>query len=294
MRPPRQRLPLPKDRLALGTSGLTVSPFCLGLVRDWRTIPAAYDAGINFFFVTADMHWPLYEQTRKGLTALLSRGGGVRDDITVAGCTYVAQSVFLYYPFQEIIDATPGLARIDCFVAGGAYTEELRARWPIFLEHKKGNFLGGKAIGVSYHDRKAAIGGIGSGELDVGYIRYNPLHPGAASDLLPHLPDERSTLVYNFKSTFGAVSEKEAKDWGLPEEFWIPAAPDYYRFVLTRPEIDGILCALDVPEHAESLAESLGEGPVSPEEEEHFKLLGELIHRRRPKTPPNAAGAAGG
>ena len=63
----RTQLPRFSDRLALGKRGLAVSPFCLGLVEDPATISAAFDAGINFFFLTADMHWPLYEASRRGL-----------------------------------------------------------------------------------------------------------------------------------------------------------------------------------------------------------------------------------
>ncbi len=42
------------DRLALGERGVRVSPFCLGLVRSPEKVGAAFDAGLNFFFVTAD------------------------------------------------------------------------------------------------------------------------------------------------------------------------------------------------------------------------------------------------
>ena len=61
----RRVLPRFTDRLSIGK--LKVSPFCLGMVDDWQAIPAAYEMGINFFFVTTDMHWPLYEASRKGL-----------------------------------------------------------------------------------------------------------------------------------------------------------------------------------------------------------------------------------
>ncbi|MEJ7596757.1 MAG: hypothetical protein WKG01_02505, partial [Kofleriaceae bacterium] len=47
------KLPRLSDRIAIGT--LSASPFCVGIVDDPDTIGAAYDAGINFFFLTADM-----------------------------------------------------------------------------------------------------------------------------------------------------------------------------------------------------------------------------------------------
>src|SRR5436190_890300 len=62
----RAALPRMTDRLDLGSKGLRVSPFCLGRVKSPDTVLAAFDAGINFFFVTADMHWPGYENLREG------------------------------------------------------------------------------------------------------------------------------------------------------------------------------------------------------------------------------------
>src|SRR4051812_44954555 len=83
------RLPAPRDRVSIGTS-LRASPICLGMITRPEMIPAAYDAGINFFFVSCDLHWPLYEAWRCGMRMLLSRGGGVRSDIVVAVATYMA------------------------------------------------------------------------------------------------------------------------------------------------------------------------------------------------------------
>jgi aryl-alcohol dehydrogenase-like predicted oxidoreductase len=45
----RQNLPKAAARLPLGRTGLSVSPLCIGITEDPDTIPAAFDAGINFF-----------------------------------------------------------------------------------------------------------------------------------------------------------------------------------------------------------------------------------------------------
>ncbi len=68
-------LPRLNDRYPLGKSGLRVSPVCIGITGTPEIIPTAFDAGINFFFLTADLHWPLYEGLQRGLESLLSRGG---------------------------------------------------------------------------------------------------------------------------------------------------------------------------------------------------------------------------
>src|SRR5687768_13171254 len=113
---PRTILPRLTDRLPLGETGLQVSPICLGLVGAPEVVPAAFDAGINFFFVTGDLHWPLYEQTRRGLELLLARGGGIRDDVVVAVCSYCTQPEFPVGALRETLDAVPGLERVDVAV----------------------------------------------------------------------------------------------------------------------------------------------------------------------------------
>src|SRR5215470_7901783 len=108
----RSRTILPKlrDRIRLGTT--EVGPFCLGMVSSPKMISAAFDAGINFFFLTADMHWPYYEQNRIGLKMLFERGESIRDEVVVGVASYVTQPEFTVYPFLEVIEAIPALKKI--------------------------------------------------------------------------------------------------------------------------------------------------------------------------------------
>ncbi len=56
-------------RRPIGELPLAVGPVCLGAVGSANVIRAAYDAGINFFSIAVDMHWPLYEPVRRGLAS---------------------------------------------------------------------------------------------------------------------------------------------------------------------------------------------------------------------------------
>src|SRR5260221_8264578 len=107
----RAVLPKPSDRLALGR-GLEVSPICQGFTERPETVLAAFDAGINFFFLTADMHWPIYEGLRRGLAMLFARGGDIRDRVVVAAVSYATQPEFCTMPFREVVNAVPGLDRL--------------------------------------------------------------------------------------------------------------------------------------------------------------------------------------
>jgi hypothetical protein len=269
----RRRLPRLQDRLALGGGGLRVSPCCLGIVQRPETVAAAYDAGINFFFVTADMHWPLYEATRRGLQNLFARGS-VRDEVVVAGVCYPTQPEFCALPFAELVAAIPALERLDVLIAGGATAPDLAARWPVYLEHRRRGFQGARAVGATFHDRAAARAALQDASLDLALIRYNPDHPGARRDIFPHVPEQPRPLLFGFKSTFGYVPPARMAAFGLPApEYWHPAITDHYRFALSPPEMDGLLIALKTPGEVAALAAALEQEPLTEEEENYLTDL---------------------
>jgi hypothetical protein len=278
----RARAELPKltDRLPLGTSGLEVSPICVGIVGEPAVIPAAFEAGINFFFVTADMHWPLYEATRRGIAQLLEGRPGARDEIVVAAVAYVAQPEFLWMPFQEVVDELPRLGRLDVTIAGGAYGGEIDRRLETFERNRQKKLVGTRAIGASFHDREAALRIIEGGALDVAFVRYNPRHPTASEDLFPHLTAReagRRTLLFNFKSTVGCIeSEARYAELGVGPDYWRPHPTDYYRFALTEPALDGILCSLPRADMVGDLVDALAEGPLDENDHKYLLDLGEL------------------
>ena len=181
---------------------------------------------MNFFFVSADMHWPLYEATRRGLSDLLARGRGVRAEIVVAGVCYPTQPEFCTFPFRELVDAVPGLGRLDVLLAGGAYGTEIGRRLPVYEEHRKEGYLGNRAIGVTFHDRAAAVTAVRGGDLDIAFLRYNADHVGAERDVFPGIPERPRPLLFNFKSTSGYVRPERMAELGL-------AAPDYWQPAIT-------------------------------------------------------------
>jgi hypothetical protein len=263
--PLRAVLPKASDRLRLADA-YDVSPFCLGMVRDEDAVSEAFDAGINFFFVTADMHWPLYEQTRKGLANLLARGGGIRDRIVVAGVSYVAQPEFCYVPFKELINSVPGLGRLDVTLAGATRAHDFPARVAQYRRHID---WGARAFGATFHERPFAAETMATRAVQIGFIRYNAFHRGAEREIFPRVAARSPSLLYNFKSN-ERLSDAEYEALGLPETYWRPDATDYYRFALARPELDGILCAPRTPKEVVELLESVERGPLT--EEEHTYL----------------------
>lgn len=273
-----RRLPLPSDRIHLG-DGLRVSPLCVGAVGAPDVVEAAFDAGINFFFLTADMHWPFYEALRVGLGSLLARRPEVRDAITVAVVSYVTQREFCHAPFHEVIAAVPGLERIDVSVIGGSYRSDFGPRREEYARHREGGIPGVRATGASFHERLAAARAVREREVDLAFVRYNTVHRGAEADILDDLP-AAAPPVFVFKSTFGFVPKDDLVALGLTDEHWVPTPDDHYRYVLGTPGVAGLLCAPRSTAHLQRALEALEEGPLDDDERAYMNDLGDVVGGR--------------
>jgi len=281
----RTKLPSFRDRLPLGRQGLTVSPYCLGITRDPRVVLEAFGRGVNFFFLTADMHWPLYESTRRGLEELFRSNPRARDQVVVAGVSYVADPDFMIQPFLEVIEALPGLGRLDVLLVGGAKANQEVRFDAIARTRASGIVPGLRATGASFHDRALAARMLTAGSLDIALTRYNCDHRGAEHDLFPVAPPDRDTLLFNFKSTQGFVRHSRFEELRFDADAWRPSVPDHYRFVLGRPELDGILCSPGNVTELDALTVAIEKGPLSGEETTYLKCVSDL-HRGRARRKP--------
>jgi hypothetical protein len=258
----------------LGRSGLRVSPICLGITESADTVLAAYEAGVNFFFISADLHWPMYEPTREGLRRLLEGNASRRDDLVVAVVSYLEEPLFRALQFNEVIDAVPGLERVDLLLAGAISSDfSFFPRIQSLTNARFVSHLGAAAIGASFHQRTYALLAANNHLLDIVYTRYNALHPGARQDLFPYFQSPRSVLNYNFKSTMPYVSKERFTEMGFTKEHWFPEVGDHYRFVMTHPEVDGMLCSPASPDELKSLVTSLDKGPLRVDEEDYLISL---------------------
>jgi hypothetical protein len=266
-----------------------VSPFCIGIVADAHVIPAAFEAGINFFFVSADMHWPLYEATRRGLRDLLASKPNAREEIVVGVVSYVTQLEFCYAPFNEVVDELGENQRIEVAIIGGSYGHEVGHRLAVYQQHRANNFLGTRAIGASFHDRAAALELVNRNAVDIAYVRSNVVHPGAHEDLFPHVKprgEGRTTLIYNFKSTEGFLLDDEYAQLGLDDDYWRPHVTDYYRFAFGAAALDGLLIALPYPRAVQDLADAMAKGPLDDEDRKYLLDLADLSEGRAKLAAP--------
>jgi hypothetical protein len=206
------------------------------------------------------------------------RRPGIREEIVVAAVIYAANPSFFEIAIDELLVSVPRLEYVDTIIVGGATAmdllprlhgaEELRAR-------KRG-----RTVGASFHDRRAALTAFSGQLVDIAFIRYNPVHPGARDDLFLSGDPTSKTLLFNFKSSSGHLADSDWRRLGLSPDHWRPSIADYYRFALTRSRLDGLLCSLGTPAEVRMLAEAMEEGPMSQEEEDYLTDLALLATGR--------------
>lgn len=270
----RSQLPKATDRLLLGSSGLSVSPLCIGMTADPKVIPTAFDAGVNFFFLTADLHWPLYEGLRRGLELLLSRSPSVRDEIVVGVVSYLDEPLFQFLQFREVIESVRGLGRVDLLLAGAvSHADSFNMRYASLVKARNIRHVGARAIGASFHDRATALASLNLNCLDIHFVRYNTGHPGAQHDIFPYVRPDRSSAMFTFKSTFSRVTDQQFSRLRLSSDRWLPKPTDYFRFVLSHPCVDGVLCSPMSPVEVLELADSLHQRTLSLPEQEYMMWL---------------------
>jgi aryl-alcohol dehydrogenase-like predicted oxidoreductase len=130
-----------------------------------------------------------------------------------------------------------------------------------------------RAIGASIHDQKLAGKLAEDSPLDVIMVRYNAAHPGAERDVFPHVEKRKPTLIA-YTATAWRRLLKRPKGWEGP----VPTAGDCYRFCLSNPLVDVVLCGPGSLAQLDENLAALERGPLSPEEMEWMRRFGKVVH----------------
>ena len=129
------------------------------------------------------------------------------------------------------------------------------------------------AVGASIHDRPRAGRLAEDSILDLLMIRYNAAHPGAETDIFPHLAGRKPAVVA-YTATAWRKLLRRPKGWTGP----IPTAGDCYRFCLSSPHVDVVVSGpRSAAEVRENLA-ALDRGPLSPAEMDFMRTFGRAVH----------------
>ena len=138
-------------------------------------------------------------------------------------------------------------------------------------------------LAVSTHTRSLVPALAAGGDIDVVHFRYNAAHPGAETDIFPHLPATNRPGMTAFTATSWGqllghgLLQGIAGSRPLPQGERVPTAADCYRYVLSHPEVDVCMTGPNSVAQMEHALTALQLGPMSEEELAWMRRVGRAV-----------------
>jgi aryl-alcohol dehydrogenase-like predicted oxidoreductase len=275
-RPPTEALLTP--RRSLGRTSLRTTPLALaawsvrafgggGLRLTADDVERAYhEHGINTFLFHYMMR-PMVEGLRRLIRA------GHRDDLVLIAELGIPTGRFVRRGFERHARAV-GTDVIDVLLLGW-----VRARW--YLTGRTWRAMERlrdtgrvRAIGFSSHDRPLAARLGREFTPDVLMLRYNAAHRGVEQDVFATLGTPRPGIIAYTATRWGMLL-RPLPERGFPRAM---TAGECYRFALSNPNVDLVLCAA---RSAVELREDVGEvgaGPLDAARLDDVRRFGDAVH----------------
>ncbi len=254
------------EKVVLGRSGLRVSRLGVGSTYgvSESACKRAFDAGVNYFF------WGSVRTPAMG-AAIRDLARGHRHELVVVLQCYARWPWMVRRSVEQGLRQL-GLDHADVLLLGWHETVPSRATLAAVEELKQqGKF---RSLGISSHQRSLLRTFASDDRYDVIHIRYNAAHPGAETDVFPHMGD-RPPGVASFTNTrWGDLLRAR----NMPAGHAPPSVVDCYRFVLSSPHVQVAICG---PSTDAEMAESLGvldRGPMDADEMDRMRRIGAHVH----------------
>jgi aryl-alcohol dehydrogenase-like predicted oxidoreductase len=260
--------------IVLGQTGLRASRLGIGssFTGDERFIDEAVEQGVNYLY-WGSIRRPAFGRAIRNA----ARRDRSRIVVTVQSYTRVAA---LLAPSIEIALRRTGLGYFD-FLLLGMWN---RPPFPALVEAAQRLKERGvvRHLMMSTHNRPSLQGHFreferGDSPFDAFMLRYNAVHRGAEQDVFPHLPAARKPAILAYTATRWGHLCDPAK---MPTGESPPPARDCYRFALSNPNVDMVLCGPKNREQMQEALRALDAGPLAPDEMERLQRIGDHIYGR--------------
>lgn len=254
----------------LGRSGLTVGR--VGLASSYGAPAAAFERafehGSNYFY------WGSL-RTEGMREAIRHLAGRHRQKLVVVLQSYSRLGLRLTPKIESGLRALK-LEYVDILLLGLHNSMPRAAVMDAALRLKARGRV--RHVAVSAHHRPIFQQYANDLRFEVLMMRYNAAHRGAEQQVFPHLHADATSRpgVVSYTATrWRTLIDPRYTPPGLRT----PTATDCYRFVLSNPAVDVCLTAPASTEEMDANLRALDLGPLSPEEMQWMRSVGDHVHQ---------------
>jgi aryl-alcohol dehydrogenase-like predicted oxidoreductase len=255
----------------LGRTGLRVGP--LGISASYgvpaSAVERAVDAGMNY------LYWG--SARRRAFADALRHLAPRRDNLVLAIQSYARLGRSVTGSVERGL-RTLGFDRADVLLLGW-WNHRPPSRIIEACEQLKARGLVGR-IAMSTHNRPLVAEMARDPVVDIFHVRYNAAHRGAETDVFPHVagPDGPGLVSYTATSWRQLLDARR-----VPAGERVPTAADCYRFVLSQPAVHVCMTGPSSAEHVDMALEAVRLGPMTGEELEWMRRVGDAVRRKNQK-----------
>jgi aryl-alcohol dehydrogenase-like predicted oxidoreductase len=260
--------------ITLGQTGISVSRLGIGssFTKDERFIEEAVEQGVNY------LYWGSIRRPAFG-RAIRNVARRDRDAVVVTVQSYTRVAM-LMAPSVEIALRRTGLAYFDLLLLGmwnhppgpSLVDAALRLKERGLVRHLMLSTHNRPSLQEHFRDYER-----GESPFDVFMLRYNAVHRGAEADVFPYLPEGRRPGIISYTATRWGHLVDPAK---MPPGESVPPARDCYRFALTNPDVDMVLCGPADRAQMQEALRVLDAGPLAPDEMKRMQHIGDHVYGR--------------
>lgn len=258
------------DPVIFGRTGLQTGR--LGISSSYgapaQAFEEAFERGCNYFVMGSFIKG----RSREMITAIRNiTARGQRDKLVICLMEYTHSQILGKPHFYKGLKKL-GLDYVDVLMLG-YYPRKPRKRvMDLALGLKEKGVV--KHLALSGHNRKLFPNLLNS-PIDIFQVRYNAANSGAEKDVFPYCTGDNRPGMISYTATRWGQLLKESK---IPPGEKPLTAVDCYRFVLSNPAVDVCMTGARSLEMMRENLETLDSGPLTQEEMERIRRIGDHVY----------------
>ena len=249
-----------------------------------RVIEDAFARGINY------LYWGTVRQPGFA-EAMVNLAKHHRDELIFTIQSYSQDPASIEAEVEDALK-TGGMENFDFLLLGNRNDVPAPAYVEVFERlREKGKV---RFLSLSSHNRPLlptllADYEAGTSPYDLLMLRYNGVHRGAEKDVFPYVPERpnRPTICTYTATRWGHLLDPGKMPPGEPP----PTARDCYRFSLSHPAVDMVLCGPANAAQMDEAIAALERGPLEADERERIERIGAHLYRQYAPQYPDAGDA---